>query len=581
MAVAEAGAHPQCWPGTVPHNRAASHGHGPQAAAAGKDDIEPTLPFPNGPTGAELLAAGRLLASWLFELIERHWPPWWAWLACATVLVLLGLLVRSRSLRALEVAVPDAATRSRAVAAGQALAASGPIGLVLGGGGAKGAYQIGCWQALRESGIDRFGALAGTSVGALNAVLVAQDDFDRAVRIWHDMGFGRVLRLRWCLLPLAVAVRLLLFIPYLGKFAFPARFIPVALFRAVDGWQAGLRSGELQISLRAVVDLYLSFARSPTSTDTMMNQVLAGIMVAGLSAGWMLAAPLISLVALLLVVPFVVLLVVSNASGLASMLDQLATRFVLASNGPLAELLRDCVDPARLQARPQPVFVTLSFLGEVTHPRPFQLPQRLAAQALKPKEMRRVAKRAVDVDVDADFGSALPKSILRSRDASIDYLPRHFDVRGEGAVRMRELILQSAGLPEIFPARHFDGVSYVDGGLADNEPLSALAGQPAHAAVIVIPLNARGDEAKVRADLDKHVERSDRRDPEFPPRLVVLTPSRSLGGLLTGTMDFGARRARAMMRLGYRDTIVSLARLEPAPQTTDGQCAPGDTAPKQ
>ena len=39
-------------------------------------------------------------------------------------------------------------------------------GLVFDGGGARGAYQIGAWKALREAGV-KISAVAGTSVGAL------------------------------------------------------------------------------------------------------------------------------------------------------------------------------------------------------------------------------------------------------------------------------------------------------------------------------------------------------------------------------------------------------------------------------
>ena len=49
-------------------------------------------------------------------------------------------------------------------------------GLVLAGGGSRGAYQIGVWQALRELDF-QIQAVAGTSVGALNAAMVAQEDF--------------------------------------------------------------------------------------------------------------------------------------------------------------------------------------------------------------------------------------------------------------------------------------------------------------------------------------------------------------------------------------------------------------------
>ena len=55
-----------------------------------------------------------------------------------------------------------------------AAADSAPLGLVLSGGGAKGAYEVGVWQALEEAQVTpRFTAISGTSVGALNAALFA------------------------------------------------------------------------------------------------------------------------------------------------------------------------------------------------------------------------------------------------------------------------------------------------------------------------------------------------------------------------------------------------------------------------
>lgn len=51
-----------------------------------------------------------------------------------------------------------------------ALDCSKEYGLVLEGGGAKGAYQIGVWKALMEYGI-KIKAIAGVSVGALNGAL--------------------------------------------------------------------------------------------------------------------------------------------------------------------------------------------------------------------------------------------------------------------------------------------------------------------------------------------------------------------------------------------------------------------------
>jgi len=67
------------------------------------------------------------------------------------------------------------------------------IGLVLTGGGAKGAYQVGCWKALRQAGITQFKAIAGTSVGAMNAVLIAGDDPGPAEAAWSGIHWNDVI----------------------------------------------------------------------------------------------------------------------------------------------------------------------------------------------------------------------------------------------------------------------------------------------------------------------------------------------------------------------------------------------------
>ena len=51
-------------------------------------------------------------------------------------------------------------------------------GLVLAGGGAKGAYQMGAWKALREMNIS-FDAIAGVSIGSINGALIAAGDFEK------------------------------------------------------------------------------------------------------------------------------------------------------------------------------------------------------------------------------------------------------------------------------------------------------------------------------------------------------------------------------------------------------------------
>src|SRR6266568_4059914 len=81
-------------------------------------------------------------------------------------------------------------------------------GLVLTGGGARAAYQVGVLKAIaairrESSGVDHgnpFPVIAGTSAGAINAAALASraDDFDRAVEVlcevWENVHAEQVYR---------------------------------------------------------------------------------------------------------------------------------------------------------------------------------------------------------------------------------------------------------------------------------------------------------------------------------------------------------------------------------------------------
>src|SRR5947199_7713206 len=58
----------------------------------------------------------------------------------------------------------------------------GQVVLVLQGGGALGAYQVGVYQALHEAGIEPDWVI-GTSIGAINASLIAGNAADRLSRL--------------------------------------------------------------------------------------------------------------------------------------------------------------------------------------------------------------------------------------------------------------------------------------------------------------------------------------------------------------------------------------------------------------
>ena len=61
------------------------------------------------------------------------------------------------------------------------------LGVALEGGGAKGAFHIGAMKALLEEGYEIDG-IVGTSIGAFNAAMIAQGDFDKCLNMWRNIS---------------------------------------------------------------------------------------------------------------------------------------------------------------------------------------------------------------------------------------------------------------------------------------------------------------------------------------------------------------------------------------------------------
>ena len=66
--------------------------------------------------------------------------------------------------------------------------------LVLGGGGSRGAYEIGVWQALREMDLT-IDIVVGSSVGAINGAMLAQNAFEPAAQLWRQLETDMVFEL--------------------------------------------------------------------------------------------------------------------------------------------------------------------------------------------------------------------------------------------------------------------------------------------------------------------------------------------------------------------------------------------------
>jgi len=68
------------------------------------------------------------------------------------------------------------------------------VGLVLSGGGGRGAYEIGVWRALIDLDIN-IGGVYGTSVGSINGAAVAMGDYETARDLWLSIDYEQVMKL--------------------------------------------------------------------------------------------------------------------------------------------------------------------------------------------------------------------------------------------------------------------------------------------------------------------------------------------------------------------------------------------------
>lgn len=63
--------------------------------------------------------------------------------------------------------------------------------IVLSGGGAKGAYQLGVWKALRKLHIS-YDIVTGTSIGAMNGMFLVQKEYRKCYQLWNNIDFNQI-----------------------------------------------------------------------------------------------------------------------------------------------------------------------------------------------------------------------------------------------------------------------------------------------------------------------------------------------------------------------------------------------------
>ncbi|MGH7469243.1 MAG: patatin-like phospholipase family protein [Longimicrobiales bacterium] len=77
---------------------------------------------------------------------------------------------------------------------GKPFQAERPATLVLSGGGAKGAFQVGAERVLREQFGFRWQRIFGVSVGALNGALLGQEQYQNLLSVWRNIREADVYR---------------------------------------------------------------------------------------------------------------------------------------------------------------------------------------------------------------------------------------------------------------------------------------------------------------------------------------------------------------------------------------------------
>ena len=125
-----------------------------------------------------------------------------------------------------------------------------PNGLALGGGGARGCYEIGLWKALNEAGL-RFDAVSGTSIGALVGAMYVQGALPQMIEFVQTMH------------PQAIAKDMVYFPENLGKWIQDRKKIEDFLSRYIFS-RTGMNISPLKESLDAMFD-YKAFRASPTN----------------------------------------------------------------------------------------------------------------------------------------------------------------------------------------------------------------------------------------------------------------------------------------------------------------------------
>lgn len=407
-------------------------------------------------------------------------------------------------------------------------------GLVLEGGGAKGAYALGCLLAFKSKGIN-FDVISGTSVGALNAAIASAEKIESGKELWQRLSFSKVCKptrflSTWLFLPVHILSLFLHHVPFIGSLPFSNKLDPKSGYTNIATFVGVPIVGNLLISI-CFVWLF----------DDLSDFIIFNFFT---------TAPL-AVLGLIWAVPFWI-----RQNNIA-----------IFSVAPLRNEIARIIEHAEYKV---PTYITVAF-----------------------------RKMMFDPDKPGFYVIGGQGYFLRQAMSHEEYLPLYVRLDSLQYELQTDFLTASAAIPfGIFPSVHLKGIECIDGGVIDNTPIFPLLQNYDCDEIYVIRLrpNRTGEikETWQRVDRIIRIAEMDIEEckalyygkhkksktihhsinppenvpfREFPlstERLIIISPKKSLGSFLRGTMNFTCSYTNKLLKMGFEDTLNTLN------QVTDG-----------
>jgi len=470
-------------------------------------------------------------------------------------------------------------------------------GLVLAGGGAKGAFQAGMLIAIHKLGLD-IHSISGASVGALNGAMYSAGRIKDLRDMWMTMSSRKVLRPRvWAVLAplLSVAqgyqayrserldaefpVRIRRCFWTIDALAHCAWWSLVAMLFIGDAGRSSTTVVVVTILIVSCLGLVLIAKTSrPTRVTSEGSRASCTLIIAGTAAT-------------------IVMRAISREDGASN------TVVYYCMLGLLSLIIVDCslyvvgklTSELRLSAASQQYLastVTAALTGAILRIPLYVTTAHHPGDVFDPDNPEWEAETGFK-------GKIIGWTPLPIR----GYIPNYTRIDQLESSEATSLLLASAALPlGIFPAVETVRGYAIDGGAADNCPVFPLVAEDNLDVMLVLNLECPAGQAAQKTHIEswRRIDRLLRvaklsfrpahmglgeiphfrirephamvplRDPPHWPRVLELAPRQTLGSFVTGTMRFNKKYCIAMLRLGYSQALEQLGTEEP---TLSSQCA--------